>query len=142
MSERMLSMFQTIQDHQDTLQQQLLADKAEHQPFMTHILWHTDGSYASSVVHSTTRSPDFSGASDLVRTPTPPFWSDILSTLTCHLGLLDLGRRSYQYSATNATSIHSCYPYSGCYSSSSSISNLGITASGRVSTSSSLYHRS
>jgi predicted DsbA family dithiol-disulfide isomerase len=41
MFERMLSMFQTIQDHQDTLQQQLLADMAEHQTFMTHILQHT-----------------------------------------------------------------------------------------------------
>jgi formiminotetrahydrofolate cyclodeaminase len=38
MSERMLSMFQTIQDRQDTLQQQLLADRAEHRAFMTHIL--------------------------------------------------------------------------------------------------------
>jgi hypothetical protein len=37
----MLSMFQTIQDYQDTLQQQLLADKAEHRAFMTHILQHT-----------------------------------------------------------------------------------------------------
>jgi hypothetical protein len=38
MSERMLSMFQTIQDRHDTLQQQLLADRAEHRAFMTHIL--------------------------------------------------------------------------------------------------------
>jgi hypothetical protein len=30
MSERMLSLFQTIQDRQDTLQQQFLADRAEH----------------------------------------------------------------------------------------------------------------
>jgi hypothetical protein len=37
MSERMLSLFQTIQDRQDTLQQ-LLADRAEHWAFMTHIL--------------------------------------------------------------------------------------------------------
>jgi hypothetical protein len=41
MSERMLSMFQTIQDRQDTLQQQLLADRAKHRAFMTHILQHT-----------------------------------------------------------------------------------------------------
>jgi hypothetical protein len=34
-------MFQTIQDRQDALQQQLLADKAEHRAFMTHILQHT-----------------------------------------------------------------------------------------------------
>jgi hypothetical protein len=33
-----LSMLQTIQDRHDTLQQQLLADKAEHRAFMTHIL--------------------------------------------------------------------------------------------------------
>jgi hypothetical protein len=37
----MLSLFQTIQDGQDTLQQQLLADRAEHRAFMTHILQHT-----------------------------------------------------------------------------------------------------
>jgi hypothetical protein len=37
----MLSMFQTIQDRQDTLQQQLLADRAEHRAFMTHNLQHT-----------------------------------------------------------------------------------------------------
>jgi hypothetical protein len=41
MSERMLSLFQTIQDKQDTLQQQLLVDRAEHRAFMTHILQHT-----------------------------------------------------------------------------------------------------
>jgi hypothetical protein len=41
MSERMLSLFQTIQDRQDTLQQQFLADMAEHRAFMTHILQHT-----------------------------------------------------------------------------------------------------
>jgi hypothetical protein len=41
MSERMLSLFQTIQDRKDTLQQQLLADRAEHRAFMTHILQHT-----------------------------------------------------------------------------------------------------
>jgi hypothetical protein len=34
-------MFQTIQDRQDTLQQQLLADRAKHRAFMTHILQHT-----------------------------------------------------------------------------------------------------
>jgi hypothetical protein len=41
MSERMLSMFHTIQDRQDTLQQQLLANRAEQRAFMTHILPHT-----------------------------------------------------------------------------------------------------
>jgi hypothetical protein len=41
MSERMLSMFQTIQDRQDTLQQQLLADRAENRAFMTLMLQHT-----------------------------------------------------------------------------------------------------
>jgi hypothetical protein len=34
-------MFQTIQDRQDTLQQQLLADRTKHRAFMTHILQHT-----------------------------------------------------------------------------------------------------
>jgi hypothetical protein len=34
-------MFQTIQDCQDTLQQQLLVDSVEQRTFMTHILQHT-----------------------------------------------------------------------------------------------------
>jgi hypothetical protein len=41
MSERMLSLFQIIEDRQDTLQQQFLADRAEHRAFMTHILEHS-----------------------------------------------------------------------------------------------------
>jgi hypothetical protein len=41
MSERMLSMFQTIQDRHDTLQQQLLQDRAENRAFMTLMLQHT-----------------------------------------------------------------------------------------------------
>jgi hypothetical protein len=41
MFERMLSMFQTIQDRQDTLQQQLLQDRAENRAFMTLMLQHT-----------------------------------------------------------------------------------------------------
>jgi hypothetical protein len=38
LSERMLSMFQTIQDRQDSLQQQLLQDRAESRAFMTLML--------------------------------------------------------------------------------------------------------
>jgi hypothetical protein len=38
MSERMLSMFQTIQDRKDTLQQQLLQDRAKNMAFMTLML--------------------------------------------------------------------------------------------------------
>jgi hypothetical protein len=41
MSERMLLMFQTVQDRQDTLQQQLLRDRAENRAFMTLMLQHT-----------------------------------------------------------------------------------------------------
>ena len=41
MFERMLSLLEAIQDRQDTLQQQLLADRAENWAFMTHILQHT-----------------------------------------------------------------------------------------------------
>jgi hypothetical protein len=41
MSKRMLSMFQTIQYRQDTLQQQLLADQAKNRAFMTLMLQHT-----------------------------------------------------------------------------------------------------
>jgi hypothetical protein len=41
LSERMLSMFQTIQDRQDSLQQQLLRDRAESRAFMTLMLQHS-----------------------------------------------------------------------------------------------------
>jgi hypothetical protein len=41
MSERMVSMFQMIEDRQDTLQQQLLQDRAENRAFMTLMLQHT-----------------------------------------------------------------------------------------------------
>jgi hypothetical protein len=41
LSERMLSMFQTIQDRQDSLQQQLLQDRAESRAFMTLMLQHS-----------------------------------------------------------------------------------------------------
>jgi hypothetical protein len=37
----MVSMFQTIQDRQDTLQRQLLQDQAENRAFMTLMLQHT-----------------------------------------------------------------------------------------------------
>jgi hypothetical protein len=41
LSERMLSMFQTIQDRHDSLQQQLLQDRAENRAFMTLMLQHS-----------------------------------------------------------------------------------------------------
>jgi hypothetical protein len=41
LSKRMLSMFQTIQDRQDSLQQQLLQDRAESRAFMTLMLQHS-----------------------------------------------------------------------------------------------------
>jgi hypothetical protein len=41
LSERMLSMFQTIQDRQDSLQQQLLQDRAESRAFMALMLQHS-----------------------------------------------------------------------------------------------------
>jgi hypothetical protein len=41
LSERMLSMFQTIQDRQDSLQQQLLQDRAESREFMALMLQHS-----------------------------------------------------------------------------------------------------
>jgi hypothetical protein len=41
LSERMLSMFQTIQDRQDSLQQQLLQDRVESRTFMTLMLQHS-----------------------------------------------------------------------------------------------------
>jgi hypothetical protein len=40
MFERMLLMFQTIQDRQDTLQQQLLQNRVENRAFMTLMLQH------------------------------------------------------------------------------------------------------
>jgi hypothetical protein len=47
LSERMLSMFQTIQDRQDSLQQQLLQDRAENKAFMTLMLQHSGVSIPS-----------------------------------------------------------------------------------------------
>jgi hypothetical protein len=47
LSERMLSMFQTIQDRQDSLQQQLLQDRAENRAFMTLMLQHSGVSIPS-----------------------------------------------------------------------------------------------
>jgi hypothetical protein len=41
LSERMFSMFQTIQDKQDSLQQQLLQDQAESRAFMAIMLQHS-----------------------------------------------------------------------------------------------------
>jgi hypothetical protein len=41
LSERMLSMFQTIQDRQDSLRQQLLQDRAESRAFMALMLQHS-----------------------------------------------------------------------------------------------------
>jgi hypothetical protein len=41
LSERMLSMFQTIQDRQDSFQQQLLQDRAESRAFMALMLQHS-----------------------------------------------------------------------------------------------------
>jgi hypothetical protein len=41
LSERMLSMFQTMQDRQDSLQQQLIQDRAESRAFMTLVLQHS-----------------------------------------------------------------------------------------------------
>jgi hypothetical protein len=41
LSERMLSIFQTIQDRQDSLQQQLLQDRAESRAFMALMLQHS-----------------------------------------------------------------------------------------------------
>jgi hypothetical protein len=80
----MLSMFQTFQDRQDTLQQQLLADRTEHRAFMTHILSAYQCSRSSSAICSTSNSLGLSSASDPVRTPALIFWSNYLSALASY----------------------------------------------------------
>ena len=51
LSERMLSMFQTIQDRQDSLQQQLLQDRAESRAFMALMLQHSVSRFPRFSLH-------------------------------------------------------------------------------------------
>jgi hypothetical protein len=91
MSEWMLSMFQTIRDRLDTLQQYLLADRAEHQAFMTHILQHI-----GVLVPPVQSTPPLALQASVVpviqsRPPAPLFWSDYLSAPASYTRLLDTG---------------------------------------------------
>jgi hypothetical protein len=108
MSERMLSMFQTIQDRQDTLQQQLLQDRAENRAFMTLMLQHTG---VSIPPFQSALPPTSSGsccASYSARTPSSYSWSFFLSALASHPGFHVTGHQLRQHSAASATSF-CCY---------------------------------
>jgi hypothetical protein len=140
LSERMLSMFQTIQDRQDSLQQQLLQDRAEqgiHGSYAT-AFWCLSSSGSVCSTSSASRS---CCASDSVRTPCSYCWS-FFSAPAGHSGFHVTGSQLCLPSAASATSI-CCYHYccgSICdhFCSGSSCS----AASVRVSTSSSFYSRS
>jgi hypothetical protein len=85
-------MFQTIQDTQDTLQQQLLADRAENRAFMTHILQHT----GAQIPPAQSAPPSSLGrccASPSSRTPSSFVWSFFLSAPASHPGFLVAGHQ-------------------------------------------------
>jgi hypothetical protein len=141
-SKRMLSMFQTIQDRQDTLQQQLLADRAEHWAFMTHILQHTGVQLppvqsAPPLTLQAAVVPAIQGGP-----PASSFWSFSLSAPAGHSGFLITRHRTRWCSAASATS--ACYYHCCCGGVRDCTSSSGsfIAASVRVSTSSSFYYRS
>jgi hypothetical protein len=132
LSETMLSMFQSMQDRQDALQQQLLQDRAENRAFM-----------ALMLQHSGISAPPVQSA------PPPPLHAPVvwtpcwyLSALAGHFGVHLSGSQLCLSAAASATSI-CCYHYrcgSICdrFCSGSSCSAASI----RVSTSSSFYRRS
>jgi hypothetical protein len=141
MFERMLSMFQTIQDRQDTLQRQLLADRAENRAFMTLMLQHT-----GVLLHPVRSAPPSLQAAIVpaiqAKTPSSFSWSFYLSAPVGHPGFLITGHQLRQHSAASATSSY-CYHYCcgdvyDLFSSDSSCSASAV----RVSTSSSFYGRS
>jgi hypothetical protein len=141
MSERMLPMFQTIEDRHDTLQQQLLADRAEHRAFMTHILQHT------SVQLPPVQSAPLQLFRSLLyqRYRQDPHYLRLVLLYLCSGRSPWTSRHGYQLhqcSATSATSAccYHCCCGGVCYHFSSS--NSYSIASVRVSTSSSFYGRS
>jgi hypothetical protein len=93
----MLSLFQTIQDRQDTLQQQFLADRAEHWAFMTHILQHTGvqippvqsapppalQAAVVPAIQSGPPLPSVGPSSSPIRPVTLDFLSSVISSVSC-----------------------------------------------------------
>jgi hypothetical protein len=104
LSERMLSMFQTIQDRQDSLQQQLLQDRAKNRAFMTLMLQHSGVSIPpvqsapppplqAPVVPAIKAGPSLPSvgpSSSPLRSVTPVFTSPVISSFSrqCHQLLL------------------------------------------------------
>jgi hypothetical protein len=108
MSERMLSMFQTIQDRQDTLQQQLLQNRAENRAFMTLMLQHT--SVSIPPVQSAPPPPLQAPIVPAIQ-PGPPSsysWSFFLFAPAGHSGFHIAGHWLRQHSVASAT-ISCCY---------------------------------
>jgi hypothetical protein len=132
MSERMLSMFQTIQDRQDTLQQQLLADRTENRSFMSHDS-HASAYRCSDSPSSVSTASTSSGcycASHSGRIPSSYSRSFFLSAPAGHPGFLVTGHQLRQHSAASATSscCYHCYCGGVCdlFSSGSSCSAASV----------------
>jgi hypothetical protein len=133
------SLFQTIQD---TLQQQLLADRAEHQAFMTHILQHT-GVQIPPVQSAPPPALQMAVVPAIQAGPPLPTVGPSSSPLRpVTLVFLIAGSQLRQHSAASATS--SCC-YHCCCGSVYDLFGSGSSccvASVRVSTSSSFCDRS
>jgi hypothetical protein len=137
LSERMLSMFQTIQDRQDSLQQQLLQDRAESRAFMTLMLQHSSISIppVQSVLPPPLQAP--------VVPARTPCWSFFLSAPAGHPGFHVAGLQLRLPSAVSATSFCcSHYCCGGVCDHFFGFGSSSSAASVRVSTSSSFYSRS
>jgi hypothetical protein len=134
LSERMLSMFQNIQDRQDSLQQQLLQDRAESRAFMALMLQQSGVSVppVQSAPPPTLHAPVVS--SILSGPPVPSVGPSLLRPVT---GVHVTGSQLCLPSAASATNI-CCYHY--CCGSICDLFCSGSScsaASVRVSTSSS-----
>jgi hypothetical protein len=142
LSKRMLSMFQTIQDRQDSLQQQLLQDRAESRAFMTLMLQH----YGISIppVQSVPPPPLHAPVVPAIQLGPPSFfsWSFFLSAPAGHPGFHVTGLQLRLPSAASATNF--CYSHC-CYGGVCDHFRSGSSCSAalvQVSTSSSFYSRS
>jgi hypothetical protein len=100
-------MFQTLQNRQDALQQQLLADRAKHRAFMAHILQHT-GVQLPPVQSAPLQLFRLLLYQRYRKDPATFIWSFFLSALAGHPGLLVAGYQLRQCSAASATS-SCCY---------------------------------
>jgi hypothetical protein len=96
-------MFQMIQDRQDTLQQQLLQDRAENRAFMTLMLQHTG--VPIPPVQSAPPPPLQAPVVPAIQPgPSSYIWSFFLSALAGHPGFHVVGHWLRQLLAASATS--------------------------------------